>query len=93
VSAATLPRTTAREGDNCPTCDADALMASTDGRPFIMCDGCGTEYECIDAPPAPRHEHAHEYTEPSEVVTLNDGRTGIAPAWMADVLRGSGMAP
>jgi hypothetical protein len=44
------------------------------------------------AAPQPRHEFAGEYTGPPEIVTLSDGRQGVAPAWMADVLRCAGMA-
>lgn len=61
------------------------------------CEGgtTGTDPRCPahgGAAPQPRHARADEYTEPPEVVTLDDRRQGIAPAWMGDVLRGAGLA-
>jgi hypothetical protein len=96
------------EGDPCPACVAAGLvdptttystgtaddparylMATKHGQPLAMCDTCGAEYRTVGQP---KHEHADEYTGPPEVVTLSDGRQGVAPAWMADVLRCAGMA-
>ena len=39
-----IPSST-KEGDGCPSCDGGLLMESADGRPYVLCDDCGQEFE------------------------------------------------